>query len=121
MALEHIPTSFNPWKVSLGASDKETLDMKLTSDDDGNLTGTLANSKVFGHWDPDAAKVTFLRLQDPSDPKSAQVFTGYLSSHVQGIDQIEFTLIGTYQVFAGAGVTAQNNVFGWTAFMSRIA
>lgn len=122
MAVSRIPTpTVGPWKVALNGSSSELLDLTITSNDDGVVTGTLANSEIHGLWDDGAGKVSFLRFQDPTDPISTQVFTGYLSSQPVGIDQIGYTLIGTYQAFTGAGVTSRQNVFGWTAHMSRIA
>jgi hypothetical protein len=102
MAEAHIPTpTVGPWKISL-TSTNELLDLTLSSDDNGNLSGTLAGSQLMGFWDADAMRAVFLRIQDPTDPTSIQVFTGYLSSSVQGIDQLAYTLAGTYQAFAGA-------------------
>jgi hypothetical protein len=121
MPIAHIPTpTVGSWRVVLSDS-QEAGELTLTSDDDGRVTGTLEGGKIFGLWDPDASKVTFLRFTDPTDPTATQVFTGYLSSRVQGVDQIANTLTGHYQAFVGAGVTAQRNTFGWTASMTRIA
>src|SRR5690348_2333299 len=87
MAVSHIPTpTVGPWKVALSGSSKELLDLTMTSNGDGVVTGTLANSEIHGLWDDEAGKVSFLRFQDPTDPTSTQVFTGYLSSQVEGID-----------------------------------
>lgn len=106
------------WSIVL--SGKE-MSLVLKSDDAGNLSGSLDDRPVIGFWDADAHKISFVSMQDPTRLETTQVFTGYLSSAVQGIDLIHYTLMGTYQAFSGDGITAKNNTFGWTASMNRVA
>jgi len=68
-----------------------------------------------------AQKVTFLRILDPTDPSSVQVYTGLHSSHLEGFDLEVHTLVGSYQAFSGPDVTPQQNVFEWGASMTRPA
>ena len=114
---ETFPRSLGPWHFfANGVAGQLTL----TDDGSGKLSGAIdGNQQVLGFWDAAAQKVTFLRITDPTDPSSVQVYTGYLSSHVQPPDVIAYTLVGSYQAFSGPDVTAQRNVFGWSASMSR--
>jgi hypothetical protein len=114
---ETFPRSLGPWSFS---ANDVAGQLTLIDDGSGNLSGTIdGNQQVLGFWDATAQKVTFLRILDPADPSTVQVYTGYLSSHLEGIDLIVYTLLGSYQAFSGPDVTAQRNVFGWSATMSR--
>jgi hypothetical protein len=67
--------------------------LTLQDDGNGNLRGTInGTQQVIGLWDASAQKVSFLRIVDPTNLASIQVYTGYLSSHVQGIDFINYSL-----------------------------
>ena len=115
---ETFPRSLGPWHFSANGVAGQ---LTLTDDGSGKLSGSIdGNQPVIGFWDANAQKVTFLRITNPTtDPFSAQVYTGYLSSHIQPPDVIVYTLVGSYQAFSGSDVTAQRNVFGWSASMSR--
>jgi len=111
------PKALGSWQFSANGVAGQ---LTLTDDGNGNLSGTIdGKQQVLGFWDTAAQKVTFLRIPDPTDPTTVQVYTGYLSSHVQPIDVIVYMLAGSYQAFSGPEVSAQHNVFGWTASMSR--
>src|ERR1700730_18402061 len=105
---ETFPRSLGPWHLfANGVAEQLTL----MDDGSGKLSGTIdENQQVLGFWDASAHKVTFLRITDPMDPSNVQVYTGYLSSHVQPPDVILYTLVGSYQAFSGPDVTAQRNV-----------
>lgn len=77
---------------------------------DGSLgsASTAFGNKILGFWDEAARKITFLRLVNPNDPASFQVYTGYLMSD-------DATLAGSFEAFQGGGATAERSVFGWFA------
>ena len=114
---ERFPGSFGPWRfIANGVEGK----MTLQDDGNGNLSGTIDETQqLLGFWDASQHKVTFLRIVDPTDPSTVQVYSGYLFSRGEPVDIIVFTLTGSYQAFSDSGVTAQRNVFGWSASMSR--
>ncbi len=116
---ERFPGSIGPWQFSANGVEGK---LSLKDDGNGNLSGSIdENQKVLGFWDATARKVTFLRITDPSNSSTVQVYTGYLFCRGIGIDQISCTLVGSYQAFSGPDVTAQQNVFGWGASMTTIA
>ena len=114
---ETFPRSLGPWHLfANGVAEQLTL----MDDGSGKLSGSIdGNQPVIGFWDANAQKVTFLRISNPTDPSGVQIYTGSLSSHVQPPDVIVYTLVGSYQAFSGSDVTAQRNVFGWSASTSR--
>lgn len=114
---ERFPGSIGPWQFQANGTESK---LSLTDDGNGNLSGNVDGSQqVIGFWDADAQRVTFLRICNSSDPTSVQVYTGYLSSHRVGIDEVGYDLLGSYQAFSGSDVNAQKNVFGWSASMTR--
>ncbi len=114
---ERFPQSLGSWQFQANGVEGR---LNLTDDGNGNLSGTINDDEqVIGFWDADASRVTLLRISDSTDPTSVQVYTGYLSSHVIGLDMVAYSLVGSYQAFSGPQVNAQKNVFGWTASMSR--
>ena len=116
---ERFPASIGPWRFSANGVAGQ---LTLTDDGTGKLSGAIdVDQQGLGFWDAAAQKVTFLRVLDPADPTTVQVYTGYHSSYVEGIDLIVHTLVGSYQAFSGPDVTAQHNVFGWSASMTRPA
>jgi hypothetical protein len=118
MAQTHtFPRSFGPWEFSANGVAGQ---LTLTDDGSGKLSGSIdGNQPVIGFWDANVQKATFLRITNPTDPSSAQVYTGTLSFEGEGVDVIHYTLVGSYQAFSGSGVTPQRNVFDWSASMSR--
>ena len=109
------PTA-GPWKLSTNGVEGT---LTLTSDENGNLSGMIdGDQPVLGFWDC-VQLVTFLRITDPSNPSTVQIFTGVLSSRVY-LDVIHYTITGTYQAFSGPGVSAQQNLFPWSAQMTHI-
>jgi hypothetical protein len=116
---ERFPASLGPWQFSANGIEGS---MTLTDDGTGNLSGSIdGHQSLLGFWDARTRTVTFLRIIDPSNPVSVQVYTGHLSSSVTPPDLLHFILSGSYQAFSGPGVTAQDHVFAWSASMSRPA
>jgi hypothetical protein len=116
---ERFPGSLGPWRFMTNGVEGK---MTLRDDGNGNLSGTIDETQqLLGFWDANLQKVTFLRIVDPTDPSAIQVYSGYLFSHGEPIDIIAFTLTGSYQAFSDSDTTAQRNVFGWNASMSRPA
>ena len=113
----NFPKTIGYWQMDINGEDAKLV---LKGDDAGNLSGTINDTQqVLGFWDGQQS-VTFLRVVDANDPTSVQVFSGFLSSSGVGIDQISYSLVGTYQAFTGPGVDAQNNVFEWTASTTTV-
>lgn len=114
---ETFPRALGFWQFQANGVEGK---LSLADDGNGNLSGNINGSQqVLGFWDAAALKVTFLGIPDPANPTSVEVYTGYLSSHVVGIDMVAYNLVGSYQAFSGSNVNAQQNQFGWTASMSR--
>ena len=93
-------------------------DLVITSvDGSGKLTGTIyGGQSIIGFWDEASQKITFMRLINPADPSTFQIFTGYLFSNC-ATDCLH-TLAGSFEAFAGSGATAQRTVYGWFAQIS---
>ncbi len=98
-----------------------TGDLTVNSvDAHGNLNATVyGGQQTTGFWDETAQKITFMRLSNPADPSSFQVYTGYLFHNVSGIDTI-YTLAGSFEAFAGTGAVAQRVLYGWFANITVI-
>lgn len=78
-------------------------------DSEGKLLNSSAfGNKVLGFWDEASRKITFMRLVNPSDPSTFQVYTGYLMNDGK-------TLAGSFEAFQGSGASAKQSVFGWFA------
>jgi hypothetical protein len=101
----------------LGELDIEWIDSA------GNLGGTAYGQPMFGFWDEDAKKITFMRVIDPYNPSSLQIFTGYMF-----VDPLfwagnggstSYTLAGYFEGFAGTGASAKRSVWGWHAQQGR--
>jgi hypothetical protein len=78
-------------------------------DGQGNLTATAYGQRVVGLWDPDAQRIAFARLIDPSDPSSWQTYTGYL------IDTDPPVLAGSFDALSHGGGAASRATYGWVA------
>lgn len=85
-------------------------------DAQGNLTGTVYGQEIFGFWDANTQKATFMRLLNPADPATFQVFTGYLFQNTYSSpSDITYTLAGHFEAFQQGGGAASRSVFGWFA------
>ena len=79
-------------------------------DNNGNVKGSAYGNAIFGFWDDAAQKLTFMRVIDPSNASSMQLYTGCFFTSA-GTP----TLAGTFQAFSGSGGTPLHQVFGWYA------
>jgi hypothetical protein len=84
----------------------------------GELRGTLFGTEIVGFWDERAQQVTFVRVVNPADPSTTQLFTGYLFRHpggLRGVGHATYTLAGSFTALAGTGATAAQAAYGWYA------
>src|SRR5438105_146312 len=83
----------------------------VSIDGAGNLSGTVYGDPIVGFWDDDAKKITFIRVINPLDPLSFQIYTGFFFvdplfwAGNQG--DISYTLAGYFEAFSGTGATAK--------------
>jgi len=90
----------------------------LAVDRQGELRGTLFGKALVGFWDERAQQILFVRILDPADPSTAQLFTGYLfrnAGGLRGVGNATHTLAGSFTALAGTGATASRPVYGWYA------
>jgi hypothetical protein len=78
---------------------------------------------IFGFWDEDARKITFVR-QHPAGPTSYQVYTGFLFKPVYTLNTGQAgntysMLAGSFEAFIGTGANAQRILYGWHAQFVR--
>jgi hypothetical protein len=84
----------------------------------GELWGTLFGTEIVGFWDERAQQVTFVRVVNPADPSTTQLFTGYLfrtPGGLGGVGHATYTLAGSFTALAGTGATAAQAAYGWYA------
>jgi hypothetical protein len=66
------PGSLGPWHFFANDVAGHLI---LKDDGSGKLSGTIdGNQQVLGFWDAAVQKVTFLRILDPANPSSVQVY-----------------------------------------------
>ena len=75
----------------------------------GNL---LPSSTDFGFWDDRSGKLTFMRVIDPADPSTFQIYTGYL---MEPQPDAPLAFAGSFEAFAGTGAVAERVLYGWYA------
>ena len=79
----------------------------------GNLGGsTVFGEQIIGLWDDTSQKLTFMRVSNPADPSTNQIYTGYLMEP-QGNQPM--ALAGSFEAFQGSGGAATRSIFGWFA------
>jgi|SRR5919108_2789899 hypothetical protein len=102
------------WSINANGFEGE---LKVTAiDAQGNLSGTGFDNEILGFWDETSQKITFMRLEDPSNPSTFQIYTGYqFSNPLPDQDGLIHTLAGSFEGFKGTGGTAQRSVIGWFA------
>jgi hypothetical protein len=84
----------------------------------GELRGTLFGKAIVGFWDDRAQQIRFVRILDPAEPSTTQLFTGYLFRNpggLRGAGNATYTLAGSFTALAGTGATAARAVYGWYA------
>jgi hypothetical protein len=104
--------------VAAGAASAQTLpralwsitangfmgDLHITSvDNQGNLSGTVFGQSISGFWDEASQKITFMRIINPADPSTFQIYTGFLFRD-QNRPDLVYTLTGFFEAFQGTGV-----------------
>jgi hypothetical protein len=77
------------------------------------INATVYGNAIIGFWDDVSQKLSFIRMTDPRNPKTSQVYTGYMMEH-QGNGGL--ALAGSFEAFQGTGASAQRVVYGWYAF-----
>jgi hypothetical protein len=76
----------------------------------GRVTGTLFDNQMLGFWDEPARCLTVIRIINPADTSTWQIFTGYLTKD-QGKEY--YWLAGDFVGFAGTGATPHCPQWGW--------
>ena len=85
----------------------------------GSVSGIMYDDRIIGFWDHNSQKIIFMRLDNPSDPASFQIYTGFLfkdtGQNSLGSPLCYQTLSGSFLTPAGAGGSATRNEYGWYA------
>lgn len=100
-------------------------DLVLRVDANGRVSGTVYGQEIFGFWDEDAKKITFVRIINRADPTSYQIFTGFLFTPAFRLNtgqqgEVAQMLTGYFEAFSGSGATAQRTLYGWHAQQARV-
>jgi hypothetical protein len=89
---------------------------------DGKITGTVyGQQRIIGFLDQNTNphKIIFMRMENPADPSSFQIFKGIMFPDTgrapNGVPTCFHILAGEMLTPAGAGGSAQSNEFGWYA------
>jgi hypothetical protein len=76
----------------------------------GNLVDATAfDNPVYGFLDG-SRRISFVRVIDPNDPTTIQVYTGYFLGE-------DLQIAGTFTAFQGTGGVASDNIYGWYAYL----
>jgi hypothetical protein len=88
-------------------------------DANGNLspTSTVFGKPIVGVWDGLSEKIEFI-LVASSNPKTHQVYTGYLMDRSAAMHQ-QFVFAGSFIAFGASGNIPQRTVYGWFAALPR--
>ena len=85
----------------------------------GSVSGTMFDERIIGFWDHTSQKIIFMRMANPSDPTSFQIYTGFLfkdtTTNSLGSPLCYQTLSGSFLTPAGSGGSATRNEYGWYA------
>jgi hypothetical protein len=84
------------------------------------LKGEVFSIPIFGFWDDQANKLTFVRAISGAAPDTIQVYTGYLMTGDPKGEQPCRWMAGYFEAFAQgdptpAGIDCRRTVFGWFA------
>jgi hypothetical protein len=104
------------WEVNAGG-DRGSLQIASVTRQ-GELRGTLFGKAIVGFWNDLAQQITFVRILDPAEPSTTQLFTGYLfrtPGGLRGVGNATYTLAGSFTALAGTGATAARAASGWYA------
>jgi len=113
MAQITLPTQ-TQWGINANSFQGD-LTINAVDANDGSLQGSVFGNVIFGFWDEEARKITFLRQVDNNQPDTHQVYTGYLFQNQLDALDTQYTLAGYFEALKGAGGTAQRTLFGWYA------
>ncbi len=81
-----------------------SLTLTISSNTNGNITGTLETDPISGFWDDTAARILFFRM--PGNVLSnTQVFFG--------VQFPDFNIAGTFEGFLGTGASAARTTYAW--------
>lgn len=117
--LEREPAASLPlgtWEVNAGG-DRGPLQIASVTRQ-GELRGTLFGKAIVGFWNDFAQQILFVRILDPAEPSTTQLFTGYLFRNpggLRGVGNATYTLAGSFTALAGTGTTAARATYGWYA------
>ena len=116
--LERAPASLplGTWEAN-ASGDRGVLQLVSVSPQ-GELRGSLFGTAIVGFWDERAQQVTFVRVVNPADPSTTQLFTGYLfrtPGGLRGVGHATYSLAGSFTALAGTGATAAQAAYGWYA------
>lgn len=84
-------------------------------DSQGNLlipSSTVYGQQIIGFWDDSAQKITFMRIIEPENPSTFQIYTGYL---MQSQTDRSLAFAGSFEAFQGTGAVANRVIYGWYA------
>jgi hypothetical protein len=107
-----LPPNGEVWGVSANGFSGQLV---LSYNGNGQVTGTIFGDRIIGFVDGNTQKIVFMRMPNPADPSTFQVYTGYYSR-----DGSAHVIQGTFMTPAGAGGSPQRNEFGWSAFFQLI-
>jgi hypothetical protein len=107
-----------PWNINANGYAGELVISSV--DAQGHLSGSVFGNPLIGFWDEAAGKITFMRIINPGDPSTFQVYTGFLFTGPESVvneGDSHYTMAGEFEAFAGSGGTATRTVYGWYAYV----
>ena len=98
--------------------------LHIASENNGAVTGTLTmaneppdqlNNNI-AFWNDTSKELTFIRVINPADPSSFQIYMGFLfpENHAQP-NNGQSELAGYFEAFTDAGGLPSRSLFGWFA------
>jgi hypothetical protein len=90
-----------------------TGDLVVTSYNpaNGQILGHVFGNSIFGSWDDNSKRISFVRIIDLFNPSTYQIYTGYLFTGPKH----QYTMAGSFEAFYGTGATVERPLFGWVA------
>jgi hypothetical protein len=117
---ENMPLQLGFWAFNANGYNA-TLNI-ASVDPQGNVTGTLtfgteipSQLNNVAVWNDTAQVLTFIRIPNPADPSTFQIYTGYLFQAEVTQPNSGQMLAGSFIAFPGSGGSASRSVFGWFA------
>jgi hypothetical protein len=85
----------------------------------GMISGTAYGDRIIGFWDDVSHKILFMRMGDPANPYTFQVYEGFMLKQVQvsstGVRFCYSVFVGEFLTPGGGGGSPERNEFGWFA------